>query len=60
MYQLDAPFYFYGLGILPILWVAYFLVMGWKSEDSKKICAFQFDGKIESQSIKVQTCSQSY
>ena len=30
MYQLDAPFYFYGLGILPILWVAYFLVMGWK------------------------------
>lgn len=30
MYQLDAPFYFYGLGILPLLWVAYFLVMGWK------------------------------
>ena len=30
MYQLDVPFYFYGLGILPILWVAYFLVMGWK------------------------------
>lgn len=30
MYQLDAPFYFYGLGILPILWGAYFLVMGWK------------------------------
>ena len=30
MYQLDAPFYFYGLGILPILWVGYFLVMGWK------------------------------
>jgi Ca-activated chloride channel family protein len=30
MYQLDAPFYFYGFGILPILWVAYFLVMGWK------------------------------
>ena len=30
MYQLDAPFYFYGLGILPILWVAYFLVMEWK------------------------------
>ncbi len=30
MYQLDAPFYLYGLGILPILWVAYFLVMGWK------------------------------
>ena len=30
MYQLDAPFYFYGFGILPILWGAYFLVMGWK------------------------------
>lgn len=30
MYQLDAPFYFYGLGILPLLWLAYFLVMGWK------------------------------
>ena len=30
MYQLDAPFYFYCLGILPLLWVAYFLVMGWK------------------------------
>ena len=30
MYQLDAPFYFYGLGILPILWIAYFLTMRWK------------------------------
>ena len=30
MYQLDTPFYFYGLGILPILWGGYFLVMGWK------------------------------
>ena len=30
MYQLDAPFYFYGLGIIPIIWIAYFLVMGWK------------------------------
>lgn len=36
MYQLDAPFYFYGLGILPILWVAYFLVMGWKSRTQKR------------------------
>ena len=30
MYQLDAPFYFYGLGILPILWIAYILTMRWK------------------------------
>lgn len=30
MYQLDAPFYLYGLGILPIIWLAYFLVMAWK------------------------------
>ena len=30
MYQLDTPFYFYGLGIIPIIWIAYFLVMGWK------------------------------
>ncbi|CAI8215312.1 MAG: Uncharacterised protein [Flavobacteriaceae bacterium] len=30
MYQLDAPFYIYGLGILPIFWVAYFLLMRWK------------------------------
>jgi Ca-activated chloride channel family protein len=30
MYQLDAPFYFYLMGILPLLWIAYFLVMGWK------------------------------
>ena len=36
MYQLDAPFYFYGLGILPILWVAYFLVMGWKRRAQKR------------------------
>jgi Ca-activated chloride channel homolog len=31
MYQLDAPFYIYGLGVLPIFWVAYFLLMRWKS-----------------------------
>ena len=30
MYQLDASFYFYGLGILPILWIVYFLTMRWK------------------------------
>jgi Ca-activated chloride channel family protein len=30
MYQLDVPFYFYGLGLLPLLWVAYFIVLGWK------------------------------
>ena len=30
MYQLDAPFFFYGLGILPILWIAYFLIVRWK------------------------------
>ena len=30
MYQLDVPFYFYVLGILPILWVSYFFVMRWK------------------------------
>ena len=30
MYQLDVPFYFYVLGILPILWVSYILVMRWK------------------------------
>ena len=30
MYQLDAPFFFYGLGILPILWIVYFLTMRWK------------------------------
>ena len=36
MYQLDAPFYFYGLGIIPILWIAYFLVMGWKRRAQKR------------------------
>lgn len=30
MYQLDAPLYFYGLGLLPLLWLSYFLVVGWK------------------------------
>ncbi len=30
MYQLDAPFYFYGLGILPILWIGYLLTIRWK------------------------------
>jgi Ca-activated chloride channel family protein len=30
MYQLDAPFYFYLLGILPILWLGHLLVTAWK------------------------------
>ena len=30
MYQLDAPFYLYFFGILPILWVGYLLVLKWK------------------------------
>jgi Ca-activated chloride channel family protein len=30
MYQLDAPFYLYFFGILPILWVGYLLVVKWK------------------------------
>jgi Ca-activated chloride channel homolog len=30
LYQLDAPFYFYALGILPLLWISYFLVVSWK------------------------------
>ena len=30
MYQLDAPFYLYFFGILPILWVGYLLAVKWK------------------------------
>jgi len=30
MYQLDAAFYFYALGIIPLLWISYFLVLSWK------------------------------
>ena len=36
MYQLDAPLYFYGLGVIPILWISYFLVMGWKHRAQKR------------------------
>lgn len=30
MYQLDAPFYFYLLGILPIIWLGHLIVTAWK------------------------------
>ena len=55
MYQLDAPFFFYGLGILPILWIAYFLMMWVETSSTKPICPFCLDGKVEPQSFKFQT-----
>ena len=30
MYQLDASFYFYGLGILPFVWIGYLVTIRWK------------------------------
>ncbi len=46
MYQLDAPFYFYGLGIIPILWIAYFLVMGWKRRAQKRFAQAELIEKL--------------
>ena len=46
MYQFDAPFYFYGLGILPILWVAYFIVMGWKRRAQKRFAQISLMEKL--------------
>jgi len=36
MYQLDAPFYFYLLGIVPFFWGAYLLVARWKRLTQKQ------------------------
>ncbi|NBS20026.1 MAG: BatB protein, partial [Flavobacteriia bacterium] len=36
MYQLDAPFYFYLLGIVPLFWGAYLLVARWKRLTQKQ------------------------
>tara|TARA_B110000495_G_scaffold146669_1_gene129552 strand:- start:519 stop:1553 length:1035 start_codon:yes stop_codon:yes gene_type:complete len=30
MYQFDTPFYFYFFGVLPVLWLGFYLVMRWK------------------------------
>ena len=36
MYQLDAPYYFYFLGIIPILVIFYLLVALWKKKTQKR------------------------
>jgi Ca-activated chloride channel family protein len=30
MYQFDTPFYFYFFGVLPVLWLGFYLVIRWK------------------------------
>ncbi len=52
MYQLDAPFYFYGLGILPILWAAYFFVMGWKRRSQNRFAHASLMEKLSPQRSK--------
>ena len=55
MYQLDAPFYFYGLGILPILWVVYFLVMGWKRRAQNRFAHSNLMEKLSPYRSKFKT-----
>jgi Ca-activated chloride channel homolog len=52
MYQLDAPFYFYGLGILPIIWVAYFLVLAWKRQAQNRFADPRLMEKLSPQRSK--------
>jgi Ca-activated chloride channel family protein len=46
MYQLDVPFYFYGLGLLPLLWVAYFIVVGWKRRAQNRFAQYGLMEKL--------------
>lgn len=46
MYQLDVPFYFYGLGLLPLLWVAYFIVVGWKRRTQNRFAQYGLMEKL--------------
>jgi Ca-activated chloride channel family protein len=46
MYQLDVPFYFYGLGMLPLLWVAYFIVVGWKRRAQNRFAQYGLMEKL--------------
>ena len=46
MYQLDVPFYFYGIGLLPLLWVAYFIVVGWKRRAQNRFAQYGLMEKL--------------
>jgi len=46
MYQLDAPFYFYLLGILPILWLGHLLVTAWKRRTQNRFAHYELLEKL--------------
>ena len=46
MYQLDVPFYFYGIGLLPLLWGAYFIVVGWKRRAQNRFAQYGLMEKL--------------
>jgi Ca-activated chloride channel family protein len=39
MYQIDAYEYIYYLGLLPVLWLSYFLVLRWKRKTQRKFAS---------------------
>ena len=46
MYQLDSPFYLYFFGILPLLWLGYFLVSRWKRNAQLRFAQYPLMEKL--------------
>lgn len=46
MYQLEYPIYFYLLGILPIIWLVYFLYLMWQKKTREKFAQTELFNRL--------------